>query len=424
MKTYLFLTFLFGFTSISFSQKTNKIQLTDWKIQNSTITGTNGKAISANDHDDKTWIRSSVPSTIFNALVQDGKYKDIYKGKNLEKISSDPFKNSWWYRTSFEIKNLDQIYLLDFEGINYSANIWLNGKQIASKFKVINPFRQFKYQINKYILKGKNTLAIEVFPPKSGDFTIGFVDWNPAPPDNNMGIYRNVNLITNKGVEIENPYMESSFKKDNFKEADLIFSTNLKSFTKDISGVLQIEFNGSTIQKPVKLKAGENKKIILNSKDFKQLIVKNPKLWWPHTIGTPNLYRAKVKFIANNTTYDSNNFEFGIRQVSDYFTKDGHRGFKINGKKISIRGGGWVDNMTLDDTHDYILSQLEYVKDMNLNTVRLEGFWVRIIPFTNCAINLAYWSWLDGVAIGNGKITWANPLMKLMAESLPLKTLN
>ena len=375
MKTSLILIFLIGFTNISYSQKANKVQLSNWKIQNSSIAGMDGKAISANNHDDKSWISSKVPSTVFNALVQNRKYKDIYKGKNLEKISSDPFKNSWWYRTSFDIKNLDQIYLLEFEGINYSANIWLNGHQIASKFKVINPFRQFKYEINKYIKKGKNTIAIEVFPPKSGDFTIGFVDWNPTPPDNNMGIYRNVNLITNNGVSIENPYIESSFKNNNFKETDLIFSTNLKSYKKDISGVLQIELNGSLINKSVKLKAGENKKIILKSDEFKQLHINNPKLWWPHTIGDPNLYKVKINFIANDITYDTNEFQFGIRQVSDYLTKDGHRGFKINGEKISIRGGGWVDNMTLDDTHDYILSQLEYVKDMNLNTVRLEGFW-------------------------------------------------
>lgn len=376
MKTILSLLLFTGFTILSFSQNTNKIQLSDWKIQNSTITGTDGKAISRNDHDDKTWIESKVPSTIFNALVQNETYKDIYKGKNLEKISNTPFKTSWWYRTTFDIKNIDQIYLLEFEGINYSANIWLNGKQIASKFKVINPFRQFKYQINEYIQKGKNTLAIEVFPPEKGDFTIGFVDWNPAPPDNNMGIYRNINLISNYGVSIENPYIESVFEKNYFEEADLIFSTNLKSYKeKDVRGVLQIELNGSTIKKPILLKAGENKKIVLTSSDFKQLHFDNPKLWWPHTIGMPHLYNAKVKFIANNTTFDTNDFNFGIRQVSDYFTKDGHRGFKINGQKISIRGGGWVDNMTLDDTHDYILSQLEYVKDMNLNTVRLEGFW-------------------------------------------------
>ena len=252
----------------------------------------------------------------------------------------------------------------------------LMGIKIASKFKVVNPFRQFKYQINKHLQKGKNTLAIEVFPPKPGDFTIGFVDWNPAPPDNNMGIYRNVNIISNNGVSIENPYIESVFEKNYFKEVDLIFSTNLKSYQKkNISGILQIELNGTTIKKSVQLKAGENKKIILTASNFQQLHIENPKLWWPHTLGEPHLYKAKVRFIANDITYDSDNFDFGIRQVSDYFTKDDHRGFKINGQKISVRGGGWVDNMTLNDTYDYILSQLEYVKDMNLNTIRLEGFW-------------------------------------------------
>ena len=133
MKTTQLLIFLIGFISISNAQNVRITQLNTWKIQNSSLAGTDGKAISTNDHDDEAWISSNVPSTIFNALVQNGTYKDIYKGKNLEKISSDPFKTSWWYRTSFEIKDLKKIHLLELEGINYSANIWLNGHQNCFK---------------------------------------------------------------------------------------------------------------------------------------------------------------------------------------------------------------------------------------------------------------------------------------------------
>ncbi|MFH4965685.1 sugar-binding domain-containing protein [Gaetbulibacter sp. M235] len=370
------ISFLIAITFIAVSYSQNNISckvLKNWKIQSSIKIDENN--IHTALYDDSSWIETEVPSTVFNALVKNRIYKDIYLGKNLAKISKDIFKASWWYRTTFDIENLNQTHLLELEGINYSANIWLNGKQIANRKEIINSFRQFKLPIDKYLKKSKNVLAIEVFPPKPGDFTLGFVDWNPEPPDNNMGIFRNVNIITNNGVGIENPYVESSFKNENYKMTDLIFSTNLQNYGKDINGVLKIEIGNITINKNVSLKKGENKKIVLSTKNFKQLQISNPKLWWPHTIGKPELYNAKVEFLANNKLVDKKIFDFGIREVSDFFTEDGHRGFKINGKKISIRGGGWVDNIMLDDTDDYIQSQLEYVTDMNLNTIRLEGFW-------------------------------------------------
>ncbi len=376
MKKVIPLLFAIGFIAASCSQRTViSTELKDWKIQNSNNVEASSDKISNTIYNDSNWIEAKVPSTIFNALVKNGNYKDIYKGKNLEKINKNIFKTSWWYRTNFEIEDLNQTHLLELEGINYSANIWLNGQQIATTKEIINPFRQFKYHINKHLKEGSNVLAIEVFPPKAGDFTIGFVDWNPAPPDNNMGIFRNVNIITNNGVSIENPYIESSFKDGDYTNSDLTFTANLQNYDKDISGTLKIDIGDFTINKEISINQGENKKIVLTSKDYKQLHITNPKLWWPHTIGKPELYNVKVQFLANNKLIDKKDFDFGIREVSDYFTEKGHRGFKINGKKISIRGGGWVDNMMLDDTKDYIQSQLEYVKDMNLNNIRLEGFW-------------------------------------------------
>ncbi|HFB62113.1 MAG TPA: glycoside hydrolase family 2, partial [Bacteroidetes bacterium] len=105
------------------------------------------------------------------------------------------------------------------------------------------------------------------------------------------------------------------------------------------------------------------------------LTIRNPKLWWPHTLGTPHLYRASFSFHNAGKITDRKSVVFGIRKVSDFYTKQGFRGFKINGKKILVRGGGWVDHLFLDDTPESNRNQLEYVKNMNLNTIRLEGFW-------------------------------------------------
>ena len=58
-----------------------------------------------------------------------------------------------------------------------------------------------------------------------------------------------------------------------------------------------------------------------------------------------------------------------------YFNDQGHRGFTVNGEPVLIRGGGWVDDVLLSDTTAKIDAQLAYVKQMHLNTIRLEGFW-------------------------------------------------
>jgi len=112
-------------------------------------------------------------------------YGDSYFGKNLEKIPTEPFEHSWWFRKEFylqENKPIEHVRL-GFDGINHKANIWLNGKKIASADSIFGAFRLFNLDITESTKIGKNVLAVEVFPPKPGDFTIGFVDWNPKPPD-------------------------------------------------------------------------------------------------------------------------------------------------------------------------------------------------------------------------------------------------
>ena len=251
----------------------------------------------------------------------------------------------------------------------------MNGNLIADTAEVKNAFRQFKLDISDFQNRGKNVLAIEVFPPQKGDFSIGFVDWNPTPPDNNMGIFRDVYLEFVAEASLANPFVVSTLK-DDLSEASLTASIELTNYKEaDFSGEVIFTFDGKKLIKPIHLKVGENKKVLFTPADFRALNIKNPKLWWPHTLGEPHLYHGEFALLENGNMLSKKEVDFGVRTVSDYYTESGHRGFKINGKKISIRGGGWVDQLLLDDTPESIESQLEYVKDMNLNTIRLEGFW-------------------------------------------------
>ena len=346
-----------------------------WVICSADSVNASGEQISTPGFHFPKGYQASVPSTVMHVLVENGVYKNIFRDMKLKKIPSKPFQSPWWYRTEFNLNTIPQTLLLNFDGINYKADVWLNGKELATNTSIKNPFRRFTLNISNNVKKGKNVLAVRVYPPVAGDFTIGFVDWNPPAPDQNMGLFRGVHLEACTDVGISKPFVVSTLNKD-FSKAALTASVQVTNYSKTGQfGTVFLKINGKTLSKPVTLIAEESKKIVFSPEDFSALNIQNPKLWWPHTLGTPYLYHAEFSFHNGGKITDSRAIDFGIRKVSSYFTKQGLRGFKINGRKILIRGGGWVDHLFLDDTPESNRNQLEYVKNMNLNTIRLEGFW-------------------------------------------------
>ncbi len=350
----------------------------NWKIQSSDKSDFTGSDISAGKADTSNWYATDIPSTVLAALVQNDVFEDPYFGKNMEKIPKDLFKVPWWYYREFDIseEQLTRTALLCFDGINYKANIWLNGSLIASSDILNGAFRREKFNVSERLNPGKNMLAIEVIPPGPGDFTIGFVDWNLDPPDNNMGIFREVSLCFNGGVSIENPFVETKVDLETLKSAELIVSVELSNYSENnLSGVLKCNIAGSTIEKTVSLSGINTIPVSFSPDEYKELKITDPELWWPNNLGEPVLHELELSFELNHTVSDQQGIHFGIRQVEDYINEGGHRGFKINGKKVLIKGAGWSDDLFLQDTHEFLENQIAYVKHMNLNCIRLEGFW-------------------------------------------------
>ena len=355
----------------------NQVSLSqDWQLFSSETVSEDGSKISNSSFTINKVYKANVPTTVLHALVQNGVYDSVYVGLNLDKIDTAQFQKPWWYRNVFNVTEIGNNYELKFEGINYKANIWLNGKLIADTSVVNNAFKMFSFNVSEIIKLGDNVLAVEVFAPVAGDFSIGFVDWNPSPADQNMGIFRNVSISTINKVQIFNPFVESHFKNDDYSTAYQNVSLSLKNYSdNDVSGKVLVQINGKNISKDVRIASKSVATVSFSTNEYKELIVKDAKLWWPYTIGKPIMHNAKFSFIESDNTLDSKEIAFGIREIKDFYNKDGHRGLMVNGEKISIRGGGWVDNMMLDNTHSYDQAQLDYVKNMNLNTIRLEGFW-------------------------------------------------
>ena len=346
-----------------------------WHILSSEQVKGTGDQISSPDFEMEDWYPATIPTTVLAALVENKVYQDIYFGKNLESIPTEQFKQSWWYRKEFQLTNFAMARLI-FEGINYSADIWLNGQKIASSDTLLGSFRMFDIDITKLVNAKGNVLAIEVFPPKPGDFTIGFVDWNPRPPDANMGIWREVKLRTSGAVSVNNPFVQSKVNLETLDQADLTITADLVNHSdQELAVLLKGQIADIQLEQSYSLKPHEKKQVTLNSEQYNQLSIKNPRLWWPNNLGEPNLYALDLKVFVDNQISDARSIQFGIREVSDYINESGHRGYKINGKKVLIRGGGWVDDLLLANDDKKIEDQVRYAKHMNLNTIRLEGFW-------------------------------------------------
>src|SRR5512142_2718381 len=180
--------------------------LTTWILQSSRYVQDKGEAISTTRFAPQAWHPVTVPSTVLAALVADKTYSDPLYAKNLRSIpgttyppkklfsrlpmpEDSPFKSSWWYRTEFQTPReyKGKTVVLHFAGINYRANIWLNGRQIANTKEVAGAYRTYQFDISQRLETDKpNILAVEVFAPTEKDLAINWVDWAPTPPDKNM----------------------------------------------------------------------------------------------------------------------------------------------------------------------------------------------------------------------------------------------
>lgn len=352
-----------------------------WKLNSSTKVSETGDQISTQQIAIDKWYDVNIPATVMSGLRQNGLYPDIYFSNNIDTISSEPFKSSWWYVKEFTIDKWkdNEFYSLKFEGVNYQANIWLNGHQIATSDVVEGPFRIIDLDITKYA-SAKNILAVEVIPPEPTSLTIGFVDWNPNAPDNNMGLWRGVQLRRYGKVSLENVAISSNLNLTDYSEADLTLDIELKNHSSEsVSGSVKAQIDGSiNIEIPYSLSPNESKRIVLDKTTNPQLNIKNPRVWWPSNMGNPELYTADFSLFSDGKLSHSQSERFGIRKISDYTFNIGnitHRGYTINGKKLLLKGGGWVDDLLLADTDEKVRAQVEYVKDMNMNLIRLEGFW-------------------------------------------------
>jgi exo-1,4-beta-D-glucosaminidase len=350
-----------------------------WAIAPTTEITENGKTLSSTTIDAEKWTKTTVPNTVMGALVEAGKYPDIFMGDNLAQVPAKQFESSWWFRNTFNLDDFDnktEHLKLLIDGINYRANFWLNGKEIANKDSLFGAFRQFELNISEQVKSGENILLVEVFPPQVRDFYMGFVDWAPTPPDHYMGIFREIRLKRSGKVSIDAGFVAPDVNTSDLTKASVDISVEISNHSEDKKNVvLNGKIENITFRKEITLKPYEKSEIKFTPEEFQQLNISNPRLWWPNGHGEANMYDLEMQLSENGIAQDVQNTHFGIRKIETYLNDKNVRGYKVNGREILIKSGGWVDDLFLRYMPEKDAAQIRYVKEMNLNSLRFEGIW-------------------------------------------------
>ncbi len=350
-----------------------------WKIQSSEeLAGTDDAAVSQNGFDVSGWYEGVVPGTVMGALTNFNVIEDPTFGINMKKVDRTLFQQPWWYRTTFSLAadDLQKNVSLRFNGINYRADLWINGQKVESMDNFAGTYKIFTFNINHYIKEGENTLALKVQQHADGEYSIGFVDWNPLPVDRNMGIFREVFLEIDHGVKIRSPFIYAKVDTVSKTAADLYVQAEIVNSTdKPVEGIFSLDYEVGKLEQKVTVNANDTLSVRLSPADFNQLSVKNVELWWPNGMGKPSLYKMKAEFKVGNKIYDSVEKKYGIREIKSYLNEHKDRTFEINGKFVLLKGGGWADDIFLRDTRKSVEAQMRYIRHMGLNSIRCEGFW-------------------------------------------------
>ena len=384
-----------------------------WTLQSSAKVTATGEAISSASFKASDWIQADVPTTVVAAQVKSGLLPDPFYAMNLRQYPGvsypvgfnfsnipmppdSPYTVSWWYRKEFTLPAVyaGKTVWLNFRGINYRANIFLNGKQIANAKEIAGAWRTYEFNVTAAVKPGTNVLAVQVWAPTENSLAITFVDWNPSPPDKNMGVWREVYLTTSGPVALRHAAVLStvdSLAGDARTSAAHLTVTALVKNASDrpVNGMLHGRIENTEFAQAVELGAGESKAVVFSPAQYPQLNLSNPRLWWPAQMGTPNLYELNLSFVVNSVVNseasggssgeisDISHTKFGIREITSEVVEQApdrfKRLFKVNGKNILIRGGGWTPDMLLRQTSERLADEFRYVRDLGLNTVRLEG---------------------------------------------------
>jgi exo-1,4-beta-D-glucosaminidase len=412
--------------------------IANWSLQTTAPPPVNGS--------NEVFYPVTVPNTVVGALLEinrarvavgappvftfpEGAGSDPFFAKNLAAMPTANFTVPWEFTASFNIGDASEhrlaatslYYVLKLNGVNYAANVTLNGALVANSSDIIGGIRRYVLDIDALVNRSaSNALSLTVSPPLnswSTDLSFSFLDWSPFPADNSMGLWRDVELIglprfqttttppqdvgfVVDGVSVQT-YLPPSASGATSTQAYVTIVATVRCFplsacvtvtTSEVSfslvasttypGLQSLPFPSCNQTSFVPSDDGFSAEahFMWSWEENEALVVQDPQLWWPWQMGGQPLFRISFQLEGHNITQDPNGFQFGLRQMTQSESSGGALQLLVNNIPLLIRGGGWApdlfyriaDNTALGN-ESRIAHQLQMVRHMNLNTIRLEG---------------------------------------------------
>ncbi|MEW9570320.1 sugar-binding domain-containing protein [Rhodanobacter sp. Si-c] len=353
-----------------------------WQIQASDKAQQGGAEISAAGFSTRGWYPVSGRATVMAGLLENGAYKDVFYSDNLRAVqvpdaSGNLFVNPWWYRTEFTLaegaRGLHT--LLRTNGMIASADVWVNGHQVAGHGDIAGAYPVHELDVTRWVHAGTNILALRVHPgdPRKS-LSIGWVDWNPTPPDNNMGPWRGVDVVRTGAVELRFPQVMPALSLPDLAHAALTVKVQARNLdTMAHEATITGEVAGVSLRQTIHLAPGQTQTVSFSPGTDPGLDLSHPKIWWPAGMGAHPLYPLEMSALVDGAISDKASATFGIRSVSSNLTRQGYRQFFVNGKPVLIRGAGWAPDMFLRDDPRRMEAEFSYIRNLGLNAIRSEG---------------------------------------------------
>ena len=376
-----------------------------WKLRRASMVQADGAALSGPSYDDGAWMPATVPGTVLASFVNAGAVADPAFADNQFLGSDSYFRSPFWYRDTFDAHLDSERQFLHFDGINWKADVYLNGVSLG---RIEGAFREGEFDVTGILKEGRNDLAVLIHEnihygavkeqtAYSSDQNGGIVgadnptmhatvgwDWIPTVRGRDIGIWDDVYITYKGAVSIADPFVRTVLPLPDTTSADVYAEVTLVNRSaQSVEGSLRGAFGDAGFELAQTLAPGESRTVKVPA-----LHLDHPKLWWPKGYGEQNLYDVSFSFVTDGKVSDEVSFKSGVRQMD--FSVDGYDptpglqkgGFEssgeperlslyVNGRRFIGFGGNWgFPEMLLNYRGREYDIAVAYHADMNFTIIR------------------------------------------------------
>lgn len=369
-------------------------------------------------------VKGVVPGVVFTAYVQAGKEKNPDVGDNIYKVDERFYSRPFWYRTEFRLPaalRQGQHVWLHFDNTNRFADFYFNGHKISgtatSVKDVSGHMMRSRFDVTAYVRRdGPNALAVLIYDADQkktrtdkGPYGVACSpsylaaagwDWMPYVPGRLAGITGHAEVTVTGGAVLDDPWMRTALPTNDRAELQLLSAVrNVSAEARDITVSGTVMPGNIHFSKTLRVEAGATGRVSIGKDDLAEMVIRNPRLWWPNGYGDPNLYTCKLECRADGELSDSTTLHFGIRRY-DYRTEINAVGYPVltlyvNGQRVFVKGGNWGMSEYLLRCHGAEYEpKIRLHKEMNYNMIRL---------WTGCVTDDEFYDYCDryGIMVWN-----------------------